>query len=123
MSSKGLILSRGCSYGRNLPYLPIYHHYLPTYLHIISTYLPSIPLYLSIISIYLSNNHITSCPIISYMSYHVTAYHEWTTRTGELLLDAYDDDTDDDDADDDDDDDDDDDALEVLWIIIITCST
>jgi len=69
MSSKGLILSTGCSYGRT-------HPSIPTYLSTIHTYLPVYHIYLP---------ELSHAP--SYMFYHhIIAYHEWTTRTGELLL-------------------------------------
>lgn len=68
MSSKGLILSTGCSYGRTHPSIPTYLSTITTYLTVYHIYLPEL----------------SHAP--SYMFYHhIIAYHEWTTRTGELL--------------------------------------
>jgi hypothetical protein len=56
----------------------------------IHTYLPSLPIILTTIHTYLPIYHIylpelSHAP--SYMFYHhIIAYHEWTTRTGELLV-------------------------------------
>jgi hypothetical protein len=69
-------------------YLPTYHHYLPTYLPSLPIYLPTIHTYLPVYHFYLPE--LSHAP--SYMFYHhIIAYHEWTTRTGELLAAAADD--------------------------------
>ena len=59
-------------------------HTYPTYLPSLPIYLPTyLPTYLPVYHIYLPE--LSHAP--SYMFYHhIIAYHEWTTRTGELLL-------------------------------------